>query len=76
MKRIEREKVIRNAYRSTILALTICCFFLGTVLVIHEAARELNYMYVSGGRLGMQIKLKPVDLQKASGASFADVIHS
>lgn len=40
MKRIEREKVIRNAYRSTILALTICCFFLGTVLVVHEAARE------------------------------------
>lgn len=40
MKRIEREKVIRNAYRSTILALTICCFFLGTVLVIHEAARD------------------------------------
>ena len=40
MKRIEREKVIRNAYRSTILALTICCFFLGTGLVIHEAARE------------------------------------
>lgn len=40
MKKIEREKVIRNAYRSTILALTICCFFLGTVLVIHEAARE------------------------------------
>ena len=40
MKRIEREKVIRNAYRSTILVLTVCCFFLGTVLVIHEAARE------------------------------------
>ena len=40
MKRIEREKVIRNAYRSTILALTICCIFLGAVLVIHELARE------------------------------------
>lgn len=40
MKRIERERVIRNAYRSTILALTICCFFLGAVLVIHELARE------------------------------------
>ena len=40
MKRIEREKVIRNAYRTTILILTICCFFLGTVLVIHEMARE------------------------------------
>lgn len=40
MKRIEREKVVRNAYRSTILALTICCFFLGAVLVLHELARE------------------------------------
>lgn len=40
MKRIEREKVIRNAYRSTILALTACCIFLGAVLVIHELARE------------------------------------
>lgn len=40
MKRIEREKVIRNAYRSTVLALTACCIFLGAVLVIHELARE------------------------------------
>lgn len=40
MKRIEREKVIRNAYRSTVLALTVCCIFLGTVLVVHELARE------------------------------------
>ncbi len=40
MKRVEREKVIRNAYRSTIVALTICCVFLGAVLVIHEMARE------------------------------------
>ncbi|MBR5509554.1 MAG: SGNH/GDSL hydrolase family protein [Lachnospiraceae bacterium] len=40
MRRIEREKVIRNAYRSTILALTICCFFLGALLVIHELARQ------------------------------------
>ena len=40
MKRIEREKVIRNAYRSIILALTVCCIFLGVVLVVHELARE------------------------------------
>ncbi len=40
MKRIEREKVIRNAYRSIILALTACCIFLGVVLVVHELARE------------------------------------
>lgn len=40
MRRIEREKMVRNAYRSTILALTACCIFLGCVLVIHETARQ------------------------------------
>ncbi|MCC8139301.1 MAG: SGNH/GDSL hydrolase family protein [Lachnospiraceae bacterium] len=40
MKRAEREKVIRGAYRSTIVALSICCIFLGAVLVVHELARE------------------------------------
>ena len=40
MKRIEREKIVRNAYRSTILGLTLCCTFLGAVLVVHELARE------------------------------------
>ncbi len=40
MRRIEREKVIRNAYRSTVLALTICCLFLGALLVVHELARQ------------------------------------
>lgn len=43
--------------------------------VIHEAAEKLEYMHVSGGKLGMQIKLAPLDLKKASGAVFADVIH-
>ncbi len=44
--------------------------------VIHEAARELEYMHVSGGKLGMQLKLKPEDLRRVSEASFADVVHS
>lgn len=43
--------------------------------VIQESARTLEYMYVSGGKLGMQIKLKPEDLKKASGAEFADVVR-
>lgn len=43
--------------------------------VIHESARELEYMYVSGGKLGMQLKLKPEDLRKASGANYADVVY-
>ena len=40
MKRIEREKVIRTAYRTTVLVLTACCIFLGVLLVVHEMARE------------------------------------
>lgn len=44
--------------------------------VIQEEAEALSQMYVSGGKLGMQIKLRPEDLLKASGASFADVIRA
>lgn len=44
--------------------------------VIHEAACNLEYIHVSGGRLGMQLKLSPGDLKKAADASFADVIHA
>ena len=43
--------------------------------VIQESAEALEYMHVSGGKLGMQIKLRPTDLQKASNATFADVVQ-
>ena len=33
------------------------------------------YMHVSGGKLGMQIRLAPLDLQKVAKAEFADVIR-
>lgn len=42
--------------------------------VIQESAKELEYMYVSGGKIGMQIKLSPEDLKKAARAEFADVV--
>ena len=42
--------------------------------IINETAKQLEYMYVSGGRIGMQIKLKPDDLCKAANAEYADVI--
>lgn len=42
--------------------------------VIQESAKSLSYMYVSGGKLGMQIKLAPEDLKKAAKAEFGDVI--
>ena len=41
--------------------------------VIDSSASSLQMMYVSGGRIGMQLKLAPEDLKKASNAVFADV---
>ena len=42
--------------------------------VIDSSASKLDAIYVSGGKIGMQLKLKPDDLKKASGADYADVI--
>lgn len=42
--------------------------------VIQKEACGLDYIYVSGGRLGIQLKLSPQHLRKAADASFADVI--
>ena len=44
--------------------------------VIQESAKELEQIHISGGRLGMQLKLSPFDLQKAANAEFADVIRT
>ena len=43
--------------------------------VIQKDAEVLEYMLVSAGKLGMQLKLTPSDLQKASNAKFGDVTH-
>lgn len=44
--------------------------------VIQESANEFEQIYVSGGKIGMQIRLAPEDLRTAAGASFGDVIRS
>lgn len=44
--------------------------------VIQESAKDLEHIHISGGRLGMQLKLSPFDLQKAANAEFADVIRT
>lgn len=44
--------------------------------IIQEDAGSLEYMHVSGGKLGMQLTLSPEDLKRAANASFADVIRS
>ena len=42
--------------------------------IINATAQDLDEMIVSGGRIGLQLKLKPEDLRKAANARFADVI--
>lgn len=41
--------------------------------VIDESALLLDKMIISGGKIGMQLKLAPEDLKKAANAEFADV---
>lgn len=41
---------------------------------IDESAQRLETIVVSGGKIGVQIELKPGDLKKASGAEFADLL--
>lgn len=38
---------------------------------IDEAATSLEYIIVSAGKIGMQIQLNPIDLQKVTNAKFA-----
>lgn len=41
---------------------------------IDESAKALETMVVSGGKLGVQMELKPEDLCRASEAEFADLL--
>ncbi len=42
--------------------------------VIDVSAKELEDMYVSGGKIGCQIHLAPADLARAANATFEDVV--
>lgn len=42
-------------------------------VLVHESARDLEKMIVSGGRLGLQLELAPADLLAACSGEFADV---
>ena len=41
---------------------------------IDDSAQKLEYMGVSGGRPGVQLRLRPEDLRRAAEAEFADVV--
>ena len=42
--------------------------------VIHSSAKGFEQIIISGGRIGAQIFLSPLDLQKAANAQFAEII--
>ena len=41
--------------------------------VIQREAQEMEWIYISGGKLGMRLRLSPLDLKKVTSAEFADV---
>lgn len=43
--------------------------------VIDASAKKLNRMYVSGGKIGLQIHLNPIDLKNAVNAEFFEVTY-
>ena len=42
---------------------------------VHESAENLKKIFVSGGRLGLQLELAPEDLLKACSGKFADIVQ-
>lgn len=44
--------------------------------VVDSSALSLDKIYVSGGRIGLQILLSPADLKKTVGAEFEQIIHN
>lgn len=43
--------------------------------IIQESAKKHEQIYVSGGKIGMQLCLAPEDLKRAADADFGDVIR-
>lgn len=43
-------------------------------VVLHESAKDLEKIIVSGGKLGVQLKLSPEDYIKVTKGIFADII--
>lgn len=45
-------------------------------VVIQESAQQFPQIYVSGGKIGMQLQLAPEDLKTAAEGRFGDVVRS
>lgn len=45
-------------------------------VIVEKRAEALKEMIVSGGKIGIQIRLAPQDLKKATGAAFEEIVVS
>lgn len=43
--------------------------------ILDESAKAFEQIYVSGGKIGMQLRLKPEDFMRAANAEYADIIQ-
>ena len=41
---------------------------------VNESAKELSVMIVSAGKIGYQVELSPIDLQKLIKCEFRDIV--
>lgn len=41
---------------------------------LEEIAQEYNYVVISAGKIGLQVKIKPLDLRAVTGCVFADLV--
>ena len=41
---------------------------------VNETAKNLENIIVSGGKIGYQVELSPIDLQKVTNCKFEDII--
>ncbi|MBQ7959806.1 MAG: Cys-tRNA(Pro) deacylase [Clostridia bacterium] len=42
--------------------------------IIHQSSKNFDMIMFSGGRLGTQLKMSPLDLARVTGAEFADIV--
>ena len=43
--------------------------------VIHESALQFDTILCSAGKIGHQLEVSPLDIQKVTGCTFADIIE-
>ena len=68
------EKSLEMLHVKDLLAVTALGMKKQFPTVVEQSLREKPFIYVSGGKRGLQLKLAPGDLVQAAGAMWGDVL--